>query len=207
MQRLAGDTAAIWAASFGLAAVGFVACGGAGDGSSARTLPAETASSAGSEGTVASSTARPTEDLEMTGADFVNINAMTKVRGFFIDNRLGHLDDALVVARSEDGGVYPVGTIIQLVPQEAMVKRRKGWSPATKDWEFFFLEVSAEGTTIVTRGAVDTVNRFGGNCAACHALADPQFDFVCEDDHGCEPLPVGDDVIAAIQAADPRPLP
>jgi hypothetical protein len=29
--------------------------------------------------------------------------------------------------------------------------------------------------------------------------------FVCEDDHGCAPLPVGDDVITAIQNADPRP--
>jgi hypothetical protein len=30
---------------------------------------------------------------------------------------------------------------------------------------------------------------------------------VCEHNHGCAPLPVGDDVIAAIQRADPRPLP
>jgi mono/diheme cytochrome c family protein len=149
----------------------------------------------------------PAEDLVMAADDFVNINSMTKVRNFFIDNRLGHLDEALAVARADGGGVYPVGTVIQLVPQEAMVKRRRGWNPATRDWEFFFLDVSSQGTEIVTRGATETVNRFGGNCAACHSLADERFDFVCEDSHGCEPLPVGDDVIAAIQAADPRPLP
>jgi hypothetical protein len=28
---------------------------------------------------------------------------------------------------------------------------------------------------------------------------------VCEDDHGCDPLPFGDDVIMGIQQADPRP--
>jgi hypothetical protein len=50
------------------------------------------------------------------------------------------------------------------------------------------------------------VNRFSGtSCAGCHSAAEPQFDFVCENDHGCAPLPVGDDVITAIQKADPRP--
>lgn len=131
---------------------------------------------------------------------------MTKVRGFFIDNRLGHLDEALAVANSPTGGRYPVGTVIQLVPQEAMVKRRAGWNPSTKDWEFFFLKVSAEGTVIATRGADQVVNRFGGNCASCHSAAQPQFDFVCEHTHGCAPLPIGDSIIRVIQDADPRPL-
>jgi hypothetical protein len=27
-----------------------------------------------------------------------------------------------------------------------------------------------------------------------------------EDDHGCAPLPIGDDIITAVQEADPRPL-
>ena len=149
---------------------------------------------------------KPVEDLVMQDSDFQNVNTMTKVRGFYIDNRLGHLEEALAVANSPDGGVYPVGTILQLVPQEAMVKRRAGFSPATNDWEFFFLSVSPEGTVIEVRGADEVVNRFGGNCASCHAAADPQFDMVCEDDHGCEPLPIDDNLILAIQEADPRPL-
>ena len=72
--------------------------------------------------------------------------------------------------------------------------------------DFFFLGVSAEGTTILTRGAQETVNQFGGNCASCHMAAEPRFDFVCEDTHGCERLPIGDDIITAVQESDPRPV-
>lgn len=143
----------------------------------------------------------------MTAEDFVNINAMTKVGIFFVDNRLGHLDEAIAVASDPEGGEFPVGTIVQLVPQEAMVKRRAGWSPETRDWEFFFLGVTAQGTEILSRGAEETENSFGGNCAACHSKAAPEYDGICGDDHGCDPIPIGDDVIASIQAADPRPMP
>ena len=186
-----GQLARIWAVSVALAlvlALGVSACVGSND---AATQPRTTS-------TVA-------EDLDMKPSDFRNLSTMTSVRGFFIDNRLGHLAEALRVANSPDGGVYPVGTIVQLVPQEAMVKRRKGWNATTHDWEFFFLGTSTTGTEILTRGAKETVNRFGGNCFDCHASADPKWDFVCEQDHGCEPLPFGHDVFAAIQRADPRP--
>jgi len=181
------------AASIALAlvvSVGVGACGGGGTHRAAPRRPAPTA---------------PPEDLDAKPADFRNLTTMTKVRGFFIDNRLGHLPEALRVADSPGGGVYPVGTIVQLVPQEAMVKRRKGWNPTTHDWEFFFLKTSATGTEIVTRGATETVNRFGGNCFSCHAKADAKWDLVCEQSHGCDPLPIGREVINAIQNADPRP--
>lgn len=147
----------------------------------------------------------PPQDLNVKPSDFQNLHTMTMVRGFFVDNRLGHLKAALRVARAGKG-TYPVGTILQLVPQEAMVKRRKGFNPATHDWEFFLLQTTPQGTTIVNRGTTTVVNRFGGNCASCHLAAAGQFDMVCEHNHGCAPLPVGDDVIAAIQRADPRPL-
>jgi hypothetical protein len=49
------------------------------------------------------------------------------------------------------------------------------------------------------------INSFGMNCADCHAMADPKFDMVCENDHGCDPLPIGRDVIEGVQGADPRP--
>jgi len=146
------------------------------------------------------------EDLVMQAEDFVSLQDMTTVRGFFVDNRLGHLDEAVAVANSPDGGVYPVGTVIQLVPQEAMVKRAPGFDPASNDWEFFSLDVSPAGTTILTRGGAEVINRFGGtSCADCHKKAEPKWDFVCEQDHGCDPLPIADDVIFAIQRADPRP--
>ena len=156
--------------------------------------------SAGTKGT------EPVEDFVMEADQFVNIHDMTPVRGFFIDNHLGKLDEAIAVAENPEGGTYPVGTIIQLVPQEAMVKRAPGFDADSNDWEFFFLDVGPEGTEIVTRGGAEVVNRFGGSCADCHAVADPKFDFVCEDTHGCEPLPIGDDVIRSVQEADPRPL-
>ena len=146
------------------------------------------------------------KDINVTASDFRNLATMTRVRGFFLSNPLGHLKQALKVANSPKGGVYPVGTIIQLVPQEAMVKRRKGFSRASHDWEFFSLRTTALGTTILTRGTTTVVNRFGGSCLSCHMAAAPQFDFVCEHNHWCAPLPVGDDVIAAVQRADPRPL-
>src|SRR5262245_13415727 len=51
------------------------------------------------------------------------ITEMTHVRQFYVDNVLGNLDATLAVANSATGGTYPAGTVIQLVPTEAMVKR------------------------------------------------------------------------------------
>ena len=153
----------------------------------------------------ATTTTAPPEDITLQAGDFVSLKDMTPVRGFFIANRLGHLDEALVVANNPDGGTYPVGTVIQLVPQEAMVKRRAGFDAGSDDWEFLNLDVSATGTKIATRGGASVLNRFGGSCSSCHSLAEPKFDFICEHDHGCDPLPISDDVIRGIQKADPRP--
>lgn len=162
--------------------------------------------STGADDDAGTTTTTEPEDLVMEADDFVNINDMTPVRGFFVDNKLGHLDETIAVAEDLDGGdPYPVGTIIQLVPFEAMVKRAPGFAPDVNDWEFFELKVSAEGTEIAKRGGAEVINQFGGSCADCHRAARPEFDFVCEDDHGCEPLPIGDDVITGVQASDPRP--
>ena len=43
---------------------------------------------------------------------------------------------------------YPTGTILQLIPTEAMVKHDRATFPNTNGWEFFALQVSAAGTTI-----------------------------------------------------------
>lgn len=132
------------------------------------------------------------------------IRDMTPVRGFYVDNLAGDLDGTLEVANSPDGGRYPEGSVIQLVPTEVMVKREAGFSPATNDWEFFELEVSPEGSTITARGFVDVVNRFGGNCFGCHVKAEPQWDLVCEQGHGCDPIPLTPTMLRAIQKTDPR---
>jgi hypothetical protein len=150
--------------------------------------------------------AGPVEDLDMQADDFECVLRWEKVRRFRITNRLGHMDEALAVANSPTGGDYPVGTIIQLVPFEAMVKRRPGWSPGSNDWEFFALGVTARGTTITKRGGnSDVVNQFNGTpCLDCHAGAAAQWDLICEQDHGCEPLPIGPDIIEAVQNGDQR---
>jgi hypothetical protein len=143
-------------------------------------------------------------ELTIVADDFVCLAEMTAVRHFFVDNLLGDLDATVAVAQSTEGGVYPVGSVVQLVPTEAMVKHRPGWNPSTRDWEFFELDVAADGSSIRHRGFVDVINKFGGNCFACHVKAESKFDFICELDHGCDDIPITRDIIAGIQQADPR---
>ena len=143
-------------------------------------------------------------DLEMKAEDFSCITDWEKVGRYRITNKLGFLKEALRVARSKTGGTFPVGTIVQLVPQEAMVKRKKGWNPKTNDWEFFFLRVEKDKTIIVSRGKEEVKNAFGGNCYACHSKAGTQWDLICSDTHGCDPLPLSPEVIEGIQRDDAR---
>jgi hypothetical protein len=172
-----------------------VACGGG----SSHSEP-----SAASSSSPAAVTTPSLPDVAPTAADFVNINTMTRVGDHFVGSLNGHLAAALAVARSANGGVSPVGTVIQLIPTEAMVKRRAGYSAATGDWEFFSLEVSADGTRIAKSGA-KVNNFFGADCASCHRAAASRFDFVCGKTHGCAPLPVTDALLGSIQRGDPRP--
>jgi hypothetical protein len=143
-------------------------------------------------------------DVELTADDFECILGWEKVRRFYITNKLGRTREAVAVANSAEGGVYPPGTLVQLIPTEAMFKRGPGWSPETNDWEFFALNVSSEGTTIASRGAEETLNQFDGNCFDCHREAEPQWDMICEQDRGCEPIPLSESFIESIQNGDPR---
>ncbi|WP_063796377.1 hypothetical protein [Chondromyces crocatus] len=185
------------------------ACGSSdgGDGGGAPASGGGGAGGSGHGGDGGSGGRGDAEDLDMKAADFDCILTWDKVRKFRVSNRLGRQEEALAVANSSTGGVYPVGTILQLVPTEAMVKRRAGFDATTRDWEFFSLDVSASGTTILARGAAETVNAFGGNCFNCHTLAEPQWDLVCEDDHGCDPIPLSAEQIQEIQDGDPRCTP
>lgn len=143
-------------------------------------------------------------DFVPQAVDFQCILKGKKVRNFYLLNPLGKLDEAVAVANNPQGGVYPVGTMIQLIPTEAMVKRHAGFAPAANDWEFFSLANDATGTTILQRGSTDVVNQFGGNCFSCHQKAEAKYDLICETTHGCAPLPFGAEVIEAVQSADPR---
>jgi hypothetical protein len=148
--------------------------------------------------------ATPVIRVNVTESTFGCIRNMTPVRGFYVGNYFGNIDDTLKAANSATGGVYPPGSIVQLVPTEAMVKREIGFNPATKDWEFFELTVGPNTTAIRVRGATEVVNRFGGNCLTCHAQAKPEWDMICEQTHGCAPIPVTPVMAKAIQNTDPR---
>ncbi|OFE12787.1 hypothetical protein PHACT_06245 [Pseudohongiella acticola] len=148
--------------------------------------------------------AQSSQPIEVTADTFDCLTEMTAVRGFFVDNLLGDLDATVAAANAAEGAPYPVGSVVQLVPTEVMLKQPEGTSPATNDWEFFELNVSPEGSEIAVRGFTDVVNRFGGNCLDCHIKAEPQWDMVCETGHGCDPLPLSREMLTGIQQADPR---
>jgi hypothetical protein len=143
-------------------------------------------------------------ELKIDADSFVCLNQMTAVRHYFVDNLSGDLAATVAAAEATDGAVFPPGSVVQLVPTEAMVKHKSGWNVATNDWEFFELDVSAEGSSIRNRGFADVVNRFGGNCFGCHIKAEAKYDLICELDHGCDPIPVTREMIAGIQQQDPR---
>jgi hypothetical protein len=144
-----------------------------------------------------------TAAVPISDASFKCISDMTHVRHFYVDNLTGNLDGTVKVAQAATGD-YPVGSVLQLVPTEVMVKREKGFNTTTRDWEFFELNVTPAGSTIRTRGVQDVNNRFGGNCFTCHVKAHAEFDLVCDNNHGCDPIPITRAMSGALQRTDPR---
>lgn len=142
--------------------------------------------------------------VKVDDASFKCMRQMAQVRHFYVDNLLGDVMSTVQAANAPKGAVYPAGSVVQLVPTEVMVKREPGFSPATGDWEFFELSVSENGTKIGKRGFAEVNNRFGKNCFACHVPAREPWDFVCESDHGCEPIPIDHKMTGALQRSDPR---
>jgi len=64
--------------------------------------------------------------------------------------------------------------------------------------------VDKDGSKILRRGFAEVNNRFDMNCFACHAQARLEFDLICEQGHGCDPIPVTRAMSAALQRTDPR---
>ena len=153
-----------------------------------------------------SSSQDASKQIDVTAELFKCLTEMARAGSgaFFVDNILGDVEATLEVANSETGGVYPAGSVISLVPSEAMVKHNEGWNPDTNDWEFFELNVSEAGSEIGVRGTTEVINQFGGNCFDCHKLARPEWDLICGTDHGCAPLPIPRETIINIQNSDPR---
>jgi hypothetical protein len=143
---------------------------------------------------------------KVDASTFRCITKMTSVKHFFVDNLAGNLAGTIDIAQAGKGQ-FPEGTILQLIHNEAMVKQQKGFSSGTNDWEFFALDTDKNGTKIVSSGAEEVNNFLGLNCFECHKAARAEFDLVCEQDHGCAPLPLTRPMFHAIQHTDPRCTP
>jgi hypothetical protein len=72
-------------------------------------------------------------DVSVDAKSFRCITKMTSVRHFYVDNLRGDLAATLAAANAPTGAVYPPGSVVQLIPGEAMVKRAKGFNPATRE--------------------------------------------------------------------------
>ena len=141
--------------------------------------------------------------VDVSESTFKCLSALAASGRFFVDNILGDLGATLSVANSSSGGNYPPGSLLTLVPDEAMIKHQEGWNPATNDWEFFLLGLSAEGTSILARGGAEVASP-SGSCFGCHQLARSEWDLVCGVDHGCAPIAFTLEQIRDAQAMDPR---
>lgn len=145
----------------------------------------------------------PPAQRPATAADFGCLQTWPAVGHTRYASLTGALDAALAVAKGEQPGPFPAGTIVQLMPTEAMVKLAPGSSPETDDWEYLKLALNRRGElTIKERGGAEVKN-VAGSCHACHQTA-PQWDHVCAEDHGCKPLP-GFVVKGALKAVDKDP--
>lgn len=145
----------------------------------------------------------PAAPRPATAADFGCLQDWAPVGHTRYASLTGSLDAALAVARGEQPGPFPPGTLVQLMPTEAMVKLEAGASPETDDWEYLKLKLDRKGVlTITERGAAEVKN-VAGSCHGCHQTA-PQWDHVCAEDHGCKPLPKFI-VKAALKAVDKDP--
>src|SRR5262245_55387444 len=77
------------------------------------------------------------EEFAAQASDFDCLLNWARVRNMRIANKLGHLEEALRFAEDLPvGGQFPVGTIVQLVPGEAMVKRGPDFDPENHNWEY-----------------------------------------------------------------------
>jgi hypothetical protein len=152
-------------------------------------------------------TAAPAREFVATESDFRCLLDGKRIDGqnFLLFNRNhGRLRKAVHLARKgKPGKHYPVGTIVQLFPFEAMVKRGGGFNPDGDGWEFFQLSVTPNGTQIVSRGGAEVANGIG-SCQGCHQSFASQFDLICGFVIGSSGLGLTDDVIRNAQAADPR---
>ena len=168
----------------------------------AETSPIDSAETATADSSLAAEATTVT-DFVATAADFDCIKNGTGVGHYYVANKLGHLDAAVAVAKGGvKGSTFPIGTIIRLFANEAMVKRGGIGFVATGGWEMFLLKNDGKTMTIDKRGGAEVSNT-AGSCFGCHAPA-KDYDYVCGADHGCAPLGVTEEIVKALQSIDPN---
>jgi hypothetical protein len=134
--------------------------------------------------------------------DFGCLTDWTGVRGFFLTNLHGQIDEAVAVAEAGFLSAVPAGTIVQLIPTEAMVKLAPGALPETGDWEYLLLATGRGQTTIEQRGGAEVSNP-AGTCYGCH-LGALSRDYICEDSGLCSAGNVPRSVVERLVANDTR---
>jgi hypothetical protein len=142
-------------------------------------------------------------EITVTEKMFGCMHEGTKIRKTYIRHAdPAKLKEAVRIYEGKvEGGEYPVGTVIQMVPNEAMVKHAKAAFPNSNGWEFLAFKVAAEGTTFAGRG--DTASNPLGTCLSCHKGA-VKYDYICDKGQGCAAIPVTDEQIIGMQSKDPR---
>src|SRR3989442_4329125 len=94
------------------------------------------------------------QDVAVSEKSFGCIRDGTKIRNTYIKNADPEkLKEAVrIFKNSVPDREYPIGTFLQLLPDEVMVKHPRQKFPDTNGWEFFHLDLSAQGTKIRNRG-------------------------------------------------------
>jgi hypothetical protein len=145
---------------------------------------------------------RPGLDWRPEPEAFRCLTEWTPVRGFYLTNLLGRLDEAIAAAEAEFATPVPPGTVIQLIPQEAMVKLVPGASPETDDWEYLLLQVERGVTEVIQRGGAE-VSNIAGSCFGCHVGASGR-DQVCEQTGLCAAAALERNLVDLFVGQDPR---
>src|ERR1700758_778615 len=83
------------------------------------------------------------DDIVVSEQTFSCILDWPKVRNTYINNADPEkLKEAIRIFRDDISDTeYPLGTILQVIPSEAMVKHQRGTFAKTNDWELFALDV------------------------------------------------------------------
>ncbi len=143
-----------------------------------------------------------------TAEDFKCLTDGAKAEGkhFFVFGRKRTVKKALRKTKTGKlGKGYPVGTILQLFPFEAMAKRGGKFNPEGGGWEYFKINPKADGTSeIAARGAAEVIGITGSSCQNCHVRLASEHDYVCEFVVGAEGLGFTEEQIARFQASDVR---